>query len=119
MEKLAYEGRSSVSSGRPPMRTSPGAGVVLRADLLAEGAQVGSFRLVKLLGTGGMGSVYLGEHVDIGKRAAIKVLRPELAKQADSVTRFLREARLVSKLKHPSIVEIFDCGFDPEIGRYI
>jgi serine/threonine protein kinase len=83
------------------------------------GAIIGSFRLKRLLGHGGMGAVYLGEHTEIGKRVAIKILKPGVSSDPDSVARFLREARLVTKLSHPAIVDVHDCGFLPGVGRYL
>lgn len=70
--------------------------------------QVGSYKILKLLGTGGMGSVYLGEHTGIGSRAAIKFLHEHLASSADLVQRFYAEARSVNVIGHANIVSIFD-----------
>src|SRR5262245_27954454 len=87
--------------------------------LISRRSSVGNFRLTKLLGTGGMGSVYLGEHLEVGKKVAIKVLRPDLALDRDSTARFLSEARVVIKLKHPSIVDVYDGGTLPGIGHFL
>ena len=57
------------------------------------GQTIGNYRIVRLLGEGGMGSVYEALHEKIGRRAAIKVLRPELAHNAEVVARFINEAR--------------------------
>jgi serine/threonine-protein kinase len=73
------------------------------------GRTVGSYTLVEKLGQGGMGEVYLAEHRRIGRRAAIKFLLPSLTQDADVVTRFFNEARATSLIKHPGIVEIYDC----------
>jgi serine/threonine-protein kinase len=73
------------------------------------GRTIGSYTLVEKLGQGGMGEVYLAEHRRIGRRAAIKFLLPALSQDADVVTRFFNEARAASVIKHPGIVEIYDC----------
>jgi serine/threonine-protein kinase len=57
-----------------------------------------------------MGAVYLAVHPGIGRKAAVKVLHPELARDRDIVTRFLNEARAANAIRHPGIVEIFDSG---------
>jgi serine/threonine protein kinase len=75
------------------------------------GKVIGNFRVVSLLGRGGMGEVYVAEHVGIQTRVAIKVLLPEISKNADHVHRLFNEARIVSRIKHAGITKIFDVGF--------
>ncbi|HZS37228.1 MAG TPA: protein kinase [Polyangia bacterium] len=70
----------------------------------------GRYRVERLLGTGGMGAVYEAEHVEIGKKVALKVLHPQYSRQADLVARFRREARAASKVGHPNIVDVTDSG---------
>jgi serine/threonine protein kinase len=70
----------------------------------------GRYKVIELLGEGGMGAVYLSEHVAIEKRIALKVLHPEYASKADIVTRFHQEAVSASRIKHPNVLEIFDFG---------
>lgn len=74
------------------------------------GTSIGNFRIVTELGSGGMGQVYFAEHALMGRRAAVKVIRPELATDAVMVDRFMKEARAVNAVGHPNIVEITDCG---------
>lgn len=74
------------------------------------GQTLGSFRVLSLLGEGGMGRVYLAEHVLIGRRAAIKVLAADIAAKEDLVSRFFTEARAVNDIRHPNIVEVTDFG---------
>lgn len=71
------------------------------------------YRLDELVGRGGMAFVYRATHTLIGKRIAVKVLRPELHRDADVVTRFLREAQVVSSIKHPNVIDISDFGEAP------
>jgi len=71
------------------------------------------YRVVKKLGEGGMGSVYLAEHTTINKRLAIKVLSPEFSHKQDLVDRFLQEARAASMIDQENVVEITDFGSTP------
>jgi serine/threonine-protein kinase len=73
------------------------------------GTELGSYRLEELLGEGGMGWVYLARHTSIGRRVAIKMLRPGLANHPMAVSRFFAEAQVVNKINHENIVEIYDC----------
>ncbi|MBL8910674.1 MAG: protein kinase [Archangium sp.] len=83
------------------------------------GMTVGSYRILKLLGTGGMGSVYLGEHTGIGSKVAIKFLHEHLANNADLVQRFYAEARSVNVIGHANIVSIFDMNVLPPSRYYL
>jgi eukaryotic-like serine/threonine-protein kinase len=69
--------------------------------------QLGDFKLVRKLGQGGMGTVYLARQVSLDRPVALKTLSRELAKNESSVTRFLREARSMAKLQHPNIVQVY------------
>ena len=68
------------------------------------------YRVMERLGQGGMGAVYLAEHVGIGKRVAVKVLRAHLRTQPELVRRFRREALVVSKLTDAHTITVFDFG---------
>jgi serine/threonine protein kinase len=77
--------------------------------MLEVGHQIGGYTILRLIGKGGMSEVYLGEHRRVARRAAIKVLIPELSQKAAAVDRFFSEARATSLIRHPGIIEIFDC----------
>ena len=90
-------------------------------DLAAEdeliGRIVGSYRVERLLGKGGMGSVYLAVHPRIGSRVAIKFLHPQFAQDRRIVDRFYNEARAVNVIGHDNILEILDLDVT-EDGRH-
>jgi serine/threonine-protein kinase len=86
---------------------------------MVEGTQIGSYRIVKPLGAGGMSQVFVAEHGLLGRRAAIKVLRPRLSRQSDVVRRLFNEARIMTALANPGIVQIFDFGFHTDGSAYI
>ncbi|MBM4346367.1 MAG: serine/threonine protein kinase, partial [Deltaproteobacteria bacterium] len=68
------------------------------------------FRVDRLLGQGGMGAVYAGEQVSVGRTVAIKVIRGDAGRDAEVVKRFHREARVISQLAHGNVVQLIDFG---------
>jgi len=84
-----------------------------------KGATIGQYRVTGLIGRGGMGAVYAGEHALLGRPAAIKVLLPELSQKQDIVMRFFNEARAATAIRHPGIIEIYDFGWTPEGAAFI
>ncbi len=117
--QLATEPRSETllfggdSLGPPP---TPPPVVAPATDPLI-GTQVGSFRVVRLLGRGGMGTVYLAEHPAIGSKVAVKFLHEALAENPQVVARFYDEARAVNLIGHENIVAIYDLNLLPP-NRY-
>ncbi|MFC6009694.1 serine/threonine-protein kinase [Nocardia lasii] len=83
---------------------------------LRAGAVIGGYRIERVLGTGGMGSVYLAAHPSLPRHNALKVLKPELTRDVEFRARFQREADLASSLDHPNIVAVNDRG---EAGGYL
>jgi len=71
---------------------------------------IGSYRIVRQLGEGGMGVVYEARHEGLDRKVALKCLHPEHAANPDIVARFFNEAKILSKLEHPSIVQVSDFG---------
>ena len=84
-----------------------------------EGEFVGNYRIVRKIGEGGMGAVYLAEHALLGRPAAVKMLRREMSHREELVTRFFNEARAATAVKHPGIVEIYDFGYHADGSAYI
>jgi eukaryotic-like serine/threonine-protein kinase len=89
---------------RTPPRASSG-----RVQL-APGALAGEYLLKAVLASGGHGAVYEAEHRILGRRAAVKVLHPHLTDQGEMLQRFVREARVVNRIRHPNIVDVYDFG---------
>ncbi len=117
VEKLLdHHSESEEFLSRPAMRVA--------ADLLAQnqdpfapGAQIGSYRILSLLGVGGMGEVYLAEDTRLRRKVALKVLPQTIAGAADRLRRFEQEAFAASALNHPNILTIFE--FCSEGGTHI
>jgi serine/threonine protein kinase len=83
------------------------------------GQSLGNYTIERELGRGGMGAVYLAVHALLGRRAAVKVLLPELSRNQDHVQRFFNEARAATAINHPSIVEVYDFGWSSDGSAYI
>lgn len=94
-----------------PRRTTRG----VRLDT---GCVVGDYRIVALLGEGGMGRVYEAEHIALGRRVALKQLRGEHGSNREAVRRFFGEARAVNQIAHENIISITDFVEDDDVGCY-
>jgi len=79
----------------------------------------GRYRLVALIGSGGMGTVWEAEHVEIGHKVAVKLMHAEATRDADRVARFRREAHVAGNLGHDNICNVLDIGFSDEHGLYL
>jgi serine/threonine protein kinase len=74
------------------------------------GPQLGNYRLLQKLGGGGFADVYLGEHIQLRKRAAVKIFKSSVTPH--ETPDFLREGRVLASLEHPNIIPVFDCGVE-------
>ncbi|MBI3180682.1 MAG: protein kinase [Myxococcales bacterium] len=107
------------ASGAGPAKATPSNELASTesADSLVVGEPVGevlgSYELEDLLGQGGMGRVYLARHVKLGRRVALKVLKPELSSDPVHLRRFFQEARAVNRISHENIVEVHDFIEEP------
>ena len=88
------------------------------SDHLVDSKQIGPWEIGKKLGSGGMGTVYLGPHKETGKQAAVKVLPASLAREEGFVERFKREIASMEQLKSPHIVEFYESGNDGDLYYY-
>ena len=105
-------------------RLCPHDGSVLEPDQPSELKHIGKvldnkYRLDSYLSRGGMGAVYRATHVMLGRPVAVKLINPDLVTSPDIVRRFQREARAVTHLNHPNIVEVYDLGQTPDGTLYI
>lgn len=78
---------------------------------VSEAQELGQYRLVRKIGEGAMGEVFLAEHRMLKQPCAIKLIRPELAANRTAMTRFEREVKAISQLKHWNTVQIYDYGY--------
>jgi eukaryotic-like serine/threonine-protein kinase len=72
------------------------------------------YHILKKLGEGGMGQVYLAEHVKMGRKSALKVMHASMVKDVDAISRFNREAANASRISHPNVAAVYDFGETPD-----
>src|SRR6059036_868970 len=97
------------SDGQTLRSAAPGGASDLVGQVIAD-----RYHVTKKLGEGGMGQVYLAEHVKMGRRSAIKVMNPAMVHDPDAVARFNREASNASRITHPNVCAIYDFGETPD-----
>ncbi|MEO6951492.1 MAG: protein kinase [Polyangia bacterium] len=127
LEALHVDPRHSVDAAAKVAlsATSPGVATVLRQPTSTDpGALIGThldgkYLVRRLIGEGGMGLVYEAEHVDIGRRVAIKILHSRYTREADVVARFRSEARAATRIGHPHIIDVFDSGTTVDGAVYL
>ena len=87
-----------------------------RRELSGGGLAIPGIKIIRRLGAGGFGAVYLGEQTDLGRKVAVKVMDPKLATNREYVQRFLGEVRAVARLDHENLVNAMTAG--EAGGRY-
>ena len=87
--------------------------------MLAAGRSLGPYRILALLGAGGMGEVYRALDTRLARQVAIKVMTPRFAPSREAHARFEREARTISQLSHPHICTLHDVGRDGDIDYLV
>jgi eukaryotic-like serine/threonine-protein kinase len=83
------------------------------------GKTIGNYQILREIGGGGMGTVYLGQHQVIGRLAAIKLLLPSFSANEEMVGRMFNEARMTSLIRHPGLVDVYDFGRLPNGSAFI
>ncbi|HEY5610812.1 MAG TPA: protein kinase [Thermoanaerobaculia bacterium] len=110
-----YQTIAEVLADLEPLKT-PSSGssakkrVAAGRQLLRSGAKLGPYQIVKPVGSGGMGDVYLASDTRLDRQVALKVLPSEFSEDAERKERFQREAKTISQLAHPNICTLFDIG---------
>jgi serine/threonine-protein kinase len=101
----------------------PNDGTPLRSSESAESLEgqviADRYRIISLLGEGGMGRVYLAEHVRMGRKCAVKMISPEMARTEAAIARFNREAANASQINHPNVAQVYDFGEGPGGALYL
>jgi serine/threonine-protein kinase len=100
------------------MSTDNSAKIDLDRSGIKPGDRLGPYRVLRPIGSGGMGSVFEAIHDDLQKRCAIKVLNDEYSSNQKVVRRFLNEARAVGRIRHENIVDVYDFGRSPDKRYY-
>jgi serine/threonine protein kinase len=79
----------------------------------------GKYRLDRIIGNGGMGAVFGGIHLQLGRQVAVKILRADYSSDTIAHARFVREARASARIEHPNAVHVYDFGSIPEVGSFL
>lgn len=98
------------------MATSPGNIFPEKKEKISK---VSNYSIIKEIGRGAMGVIYLAEHIETQKKAAIKLLTQDMQSNEKATQRFLQEAKVHSKLEHPNIVHIYEVGYYTGAGLYM
>ena len=88
------------------------------SDVLAPGTTLLGYVIERVLGRGGMGTVYLAKQISLGRQVALKVLHPSRVKNPKAADEFFREASAAAKLNHPGLVGVHDLQADTHLGLY-
>ncbi|MEW6433504.1 MAG: protein kinase [Myxococcota bacterium] len=112
-EHNSWEGRCPQCGTSETIRLAP------NTDRMIDKVVRGKFKIVRKLGQGGMGAVYLAEQLGIGHRVALKFLKAEFSTDAEIARRFLNEAKSYARVAHPNAVALHDFGQDDEGNLFI
>ena len=112
-ERLGFYDSEFMES--PPLAKAQ---TLLDNDTFAPGRTIGRYHIRELIGTGGMGQVFLADDTELNRHVAFKVLHEEVAEDKERVRRFIQEARAASSLNHPNILTIHEIG-SHEGSRFI
>ena len=93
--------------------------IVMEHDALIGTTIEGRYLIKECIGEGGMGAVYVAEHLKLHKEVALKLIHPEFAEHDNAAERFAREAMVTSRFQHPNVVSAIDYGDLPEGGAYL
>jgi serine/threonine protein kinase len=109
-------------NGESPGEVRAKATTIMTSEPLAElgpDSLVGAYRIVKEIGRGGMATVYEAVHTVLPRRAALKVMHPELLRQPGMATRVVQEASILEDVRHPGVVRVYDCNVLPDRRPWI
>jgi serine/threonine-protein kinase len=112
-EHSSWEGKCPSCGGSETIRLAP------TTDRMIDRVVKGKFKIIRKLGQGGMGAVYLAEQLGIGHRVALKFLKSEFSTDAEIARRFLNEAKSYALVAHPNAVAFHDFGQDDEGNLFI
>lgn len=108
------------SSATPkPLVADPAETAAGEARTAASAERIGPYRVLRVIGQGGMGTVYEGLRAGIDRRVAIKILHPDLAAKPDARARLYREASAVNRVGHPGLAEVTEVEHLPDGGLYL
>ncbi|MCC6334678.1 MAG: protein kinase [Myxococcales bacterium] len=112
-EHSSWEGKCPACGTSETIRLAPS------TDRMIDRVVKGKFKIIRKLGQGGMGAVYLAEQLGIGHRVALKFLKAEFSTDAEIARRFLNEAKSYARVAHPNAVALHDFGQDDEGNLFI
>ena len=105
------------ASQRPTVTTTPAASGLDTPAFLPDQVLAGRYRIVKVIGKGGMGEVYEAEDKELRERVALKMIRSDIAAGEQALARFKREIQLARRVTHPNVCRIFDLVYHAELGQ--
>lgn len=116
VSQSAFDDQNSTAVDNVPLETYDQRTV--GSESVQVGAEIFGYRLLSVLGRGGMGTVFKAEQISLGREVAVKVLHSNRIRNQDQVDRFLAEARAAGRLNHPNLVAVHDAHADAANGIY-